>query len=63
MSYKGLNHPNIIIIKGLYIFEELGRKGTTYNFIIVMERAECSLDDILSKKIKFTVPQMIDMIK
>ena len=45
---KGLDHPNIVLIKGLYEFEDnLPRGKKEFNFLIVMELAKCSLDDVI----------------
>ena len=38
------------------------RKGTIYNFVIIMELAECSLHDVI-KLITFNGDNMINMVK
>ena len=63
---KGLDHPNIIFIHDLYYFEEkLPGRPKSYNYLIVMELAKCSLQDMIRKKvvINLTVKEMIEMIK
>lgn len=62
ISNKDKKHPHIIEIHGLYKFEEKIRKGTTYNFVIIMELAECSLHDVI-KLITFNGDNMINMVK
>ena len=62
ISSDNKNHPNIILINGLYIHEESNIIGQTYHFIIVMELAQSSLYDVI-KNITMNVEQMIEMIK